>query len=318
MLSRRLREAISDSSGRHSRREGPSCSLLLHHLLQSHCSINCFSCQPSLCSKTLGLGPGREGFLVFSWDTRHLQCLGSSSPLPTRHIPAALEQLWILGAHTCTLLIVWSKGFSQRSCTSGMRAVNVSCRSGHSAPAVTCRQVNTPTVIHPKIPPTSWFLAGKCGTSGMVWRHGTKLFSGSLDSKCLRKQGIQVERSWLHIKNKAVSKVPWEIWTNGSACCISSVIKHCASVPQPTVSLIYCNTWISECLNDKFSEYISTEKADWQIASQTTRKAWHAEWGCCNRSCLNTVSIPARHAGLGFLNGTALHFPWTSVQNLYL
>lgn len=229
-----------------------------------------------------------------------------------------LEQLGILGAHTCTLLIVWSRGFSQRSCPGGMRAVNVSCRSGHLATAVTCRQVNTPTVMHPKIPPTSCFLCGKWGTSGMVWRHGMKLFSASFDSKCLWKQGIQVARSWLYSKNKAISKVPREIWTDGSACCIYSVIKCRASVPEPTVSLIYCNTWISECLNDKFSEYISTEKADWQIAPQSTRKAWHEEQGCGNRSCLNTVSIWARRAGLAFLNGMALHFPWTSVENLYL
>lgn len=113
-------------------------------------------------------------------------------PCPA-NIPAALEQLWVHGAHTCSLLIVWSRGFSQKSCTGGLRAVNISCRSGHWASAVTCRQVNTPTVIHPKAPPTSWLLSGKSGTCGFVWRHGMKLFSGSFDSKCLRKQGIQVE-----------------------------------------------------------------------------------------------------------------------------
>lgn len=152
----------------------------------------------------------------------------------------------------------------------------------------------------------------------MGWRHGRKWFSRSFDSKCLQIQGIKVARSWLYIKNKAISKEPWEIWPGGSACCVYSVIKCCASVPEPTVSLIYCNAWISECLNDKFSEYISPEPADWQITSQTTRKAWHAERGCGNRSSPNTVSIWARRVGLGFLNGRALHFPGTTAENLYL
>lgn len=152
----------------------------------------------------------------------------------------------------------------------------------------------------------------------MAWRCGRKWFSRSFDGKCLQIQGIQVARTWPCIKNKAVSKELWEIWPKGSACCIYSLMKCSASVPEPTVSLIYCNAWISECLNDKFSEYISTEKADWQITSQTTRRAWHAEWGCCNRSCLNTVSIWACCVGLGFLNGMALHFPRTTVDNLYL
>lgn len=154
VLSRLFGEAISDSSGRHSRRGAellpPSPSFL-----QSHCPINSFSCQPSFMQKTLGLGPARGAFLVFSWDSRHLLCLGSNPPLPARHIPAALEQLWVLGAHTCTLLIVRSRGFSQRSGTGGMRAVNVSCRSGHLASAVICRQVNTPRVIQPQTPPSS-------------------------------------------------------------------------------------------------------------------------------------------------------------------
>lgn len=57
---------------------------------------------------------------------------------------------------------------------------------------------------------------------------------------------------------------------------------------------------------------------DRQHHRQQQRKAWHAEWGCCNRSCLNTVSIQARRVGLGVLNGMALHFPWTTVENLYL
>lgn len=127
----------------------------------------------------------------------------------------------------------------------------------------------------------------------MAWSRGRKLFSRSFDNKCLQIQGIQAARSWLHIKNKAISKEPWEIWPGGSACCIYSVIKCCASVPEPTVSLIYCNTRMSEFLNDKFSEYISAEKADWQITSQTTRKTWRVDWGCCTGSCPNTVSIPA-------------------------
>lgn len=131
-------------------------------------------------------------------------------------------------------------------------------------------------VVQPNIPLTSCFLSGKCGSFEDMEGND---FSRSFDSKCFQIQGIQVARSRLYIKNKAISKEPWEIWPSGSACCIYSMIKCCASAPEPTVSWLNCSTWISACLNDKFSAYISAEKADWQITSQTTRKEWHAELG---------------------------------------
>lgn len=42
------------------------------------------------------------------------------------------------------------------------------------------------------------------------------------------------------------------------------MIKHCALVLEQTISLIYCNTAISECFDNKFLEFISTEQADRQ------------------------------------------------------
>lgn len=79
-----------------------------------------------------------------------------------------------------------------------------------------------------------------------------------------------------------------------------------------TAALEYPNVQMTSFLN------MTARRRLTDITSQTTRGAWRAEWGGGNRSCLNTVSIWACRVGLGFLNGTALQFPWTTEENLYL
>lgn len=62
--------------------------------------------------QNIGFGTWLRNLLVFSWVARHLQPPRIQVSLPIRHIPAGLEQLRILTAHTCTLLIELSRVFS--------------------------------------------------------------------------------------------------------------------------------------------------------------------------------------------------------------
>lgn len=160
--------------------------LLLHHPLHSHCPVT-----PAATCRKHWVWDLLEKPFLFAHGSPDIGSVLDQS-LPCQHAPF-LQPPAALGAcstHVHTINSVrqgilpeevhgWDEG-RQFQLQSWSLQVNTG-KYTHSHPPQNL--TNQPS------------LSGKCGTSGMVWRHGMKFFSGSFDSKCLRKQGIQVARS---------------------------------------------------------------------------------------------------------------------------